>query len=317
MADYNSLQKRRNVIVGMFVLIAVAAFVWMIFKFGELPVTAQKMHSFELTVNFPSAPGVLPKTPIRFCGFQIGKVTSVGAPQLGLDDQDRPHPFVSVVLAIQNDYKNIPSNAQIRVVERSIGSSFIEIVTDPELPVVPLDPEKVKSAYLHRGMVLEGTMGTANEFFPEEIRDKIDLFVENLTSLTSNLDVIFGDKQNQNNIKDALANIAKMADEAAKTFEEASKTFDQATKTFDSAESFTETASLSVKQVAEDLNDTMRQLNNILAKVNSSDGTVGRLLNDGTLYEDLLDSTQELKLALEQIKLLAAESRENGIRIKL
>ena len=320
MADYNTVQRRHNLIVGVFVMIAVVAFGWMVFKFGELPVTAQKLQSFEITVKFPSAPGVLAKTPIKFCGFQVGKVTTISPPYIGLDDEGKPHPYVKIDLAIQKDYTKIPSNAKIRVIERSIGSSYIEILTDPEVPVAPIDPDKPETAYLHnlpQDTVLEGTVGSANEFFPEEIRAKLDVFIDKVTSLTSNLDVIIGDKQNQKNIKEALANISRMADEAAKTFDEAAKTFEQATETFASAESFTDTATESVDQIAENLNVSIRELNNIFAKVNSSDGTVGRLLNDGILYENLLDSIQELESALEQIKLLTAESREEGIKIKL
>ena len=45
-------------------------------------------------------------------------------------------------------------------------------------------------------------------------------------------------------------------------------------------------------------------------------GSAGKLLNDGRLYENLLDSSQELSLALEQLKELAAQAREKGIKIK-
>ncbi|RKY10984.1 MAG: MCE family protein, partial [Planctomycetota bacterium] len=55
----------------------------------------------------------------------------------------------------------------------------------------------------------------------------------------------------------------------------------------------------------------------ILAKIESGDGTMGKMINDGRLYEDLLESSQELRMMLEQIKELAAETREDGVRIKL
>ena len=35
MSDYETTQRKRNIIVGLFVLIAVCALIWLIFKFGE------------------------------------------------------------------------------------------------------------------------------------------------------------------------------------------------------------------------------------------------------------------------------------------
>jgi len=54
-----------------------------------------------------------------------------------------------------------------------------------------------------------------------------------------------------------------------------------------------------------------------LARAREGDGTAARVLNDGRLYENLLDSSRELEMALEQLKILAAEAREKGIRLKL
>ena len=54
----------------------------------------------------------------------------------------------------------------------------------------------------------------------------------------------------------------------------------------------------------------------LLSKINSGDGTAAKLLNDAELYENLLDSSEELKLALEQLKEFATETKDKGLNIK-
>ena len=45
MVDYNARQRRRNMIVGGFVLVAFCCFVWLVFIFGELPVAVSRFRS--------------------------------------------------------------------------------------------------------------------------------------------------------------------------------------------------------------------------------------------------------------------------------
>lgn len=322
MADYNTLQRRRNVIVGAFVIIAACALIWMISIFGNLPVAAQKWRSFEIVVHFPSAPGVQQKTPIQYCGSQIGKVIGISAPQLGKDEEGIAHPFVSVGLAIEDEFTDIPANVDIRVIRRSIGSSYIELFASPDQPV---------TEFLRNGMELFGSVSTANEFIPEDVQDKLELFVDRLTSLTSNLDVILGDEENQENIKQSLSHIAEMTKQAtatlktvqefsengSNTLESVRRLTDTGTETLEAVQRFSDTGAEKLRETAENLSDSLVELHNVLAKVNNGSGTIGKLLNDGLLYENLLDSSQQLQEALEQLKNLAAEMRENGVKIKL
>jgi len=81
-SDYESLQRRRNFVVGIFVVLGLCAFGWLVFKFGDLPSGVTKMRSFQICVQFRAAPGVQKDTPVRFCGYQIGRVTAVDPPRI-------------------------------------------------------------------------------------------------------------------------------------------------------------------------------------------------------------------------------------------
>lgn len=59
----------------------------------------------------------------------------------------------------------------------------------------------------------------------------------------------------------------------------------------------------------ENLNKTLADVQSMLATVNNSDGTIGKLLNDATLYNNLEGASKELELLLLDIKLHPARYR--------
>lgn len=319
MADYNTLQRRRNMIVGGFVLIAFCAFVWLVFIFGELPIAVSKFRSFRVLVNFPNAPGVQMNTPVRYCGYQIGRVVGISPPFLFKEpDTGRRYHQVKVTLAIDRDFKDIPSNVDVLLMKRGLGSSYIEFEFDPDREI---------TGFLGDHAVMQGGLGTTSEFLPKAVQEKIEELVNAVTTLADSANLIIGDSENRQNIKEMLVNVklaTEQATKALKSFEAMSETgrtridqtADKADKTLDSIKALSDTSTVRVDEVAGELSGTIARIRRILAKVDEGDGTAAKLLNDGRLYENLLDSSQELSLALEQLKELAAQAREKGIKIK-
>ena len=319
MADYNTLQRRRNMIVGGFVLIAFCAFVWLVFIFGELPIAVSKFRSFRVLVNFPNAPGVQMNTPVRYCGYQIGRVVGISPPFLFKEpDTGRRYHQVKVTLAIDRDFKDIPSNVDVLLMKRGLGSSYIEFEFDPDREI---------TGFLGDHAVMQGGLGTTSEFLPKAVQEKIEELVNAVTALADSANMIIGDSENRQNIKEMLVNVklaTEQATKALKSFEAMSETgrtridqtADKADKTLDSIKALSDTSTVRVDEVAGELSGTIARIRRILAKVDEGDGTAAKLLNDGRLYENLLDSSQELSLALEQLKELAAQAREKGIKIK-
>ncbi|MCD6393052.1 MAG: MCE family protein [Planctomycetes bacterium] len=319
MADYNTLQRRRNMVVGGFVLIAFCAFVWLVFIFGELPIAVSRLRSFQVLVNFPNAPGVQMNTPVRYCGYQIGRVIGISPPFLFKEpDTERRFHQVKVTLAIDRKFEDIPSNIDVLLMKRGLGSAYIEFEFDPDRKI---------TGFLADEAVMQGAMGTTSEFLPKAVQDKIEQLVDAVTALAGNANMIVGDADNQQNIKDTLANIKLAAEQATKALESfkdmsdtgrarIDQTADKADLTLDSVKALSDMSMVQVDEVAGELSGAIADIRRILAKVDEGDGSAAKLLNDGRLYENLLDSSQELSLALEQLKELAAEARDKGIKIK-
>jgi len=288
-SNYETTQRRRNIIVGVFVLVAMCALVVMIYKFGDLPTTVSKLGSFQVFVQFQTAPGVQKDTPIRFCGYPIGKVTKVMAPEIRRDlNTGMEYHQTLVVLSIDNKYVNIPYKSEVKLMTRGLGSSYIEIKAP--LP----DPNKPVIKFLENASLLQGTTGITSEFFPEESQKKLEELVDNLGALINNANDILGDKENKKNLKTTLANLSNASKQAAQALNEFQEFFAAGTNT------------------SEELSKAVAELRVILEQINNGQGTVARLVNDGQLYENLLENTQQLQVLLEEMSSLVTEYRKKG-----
>jgi ABC-type transporter Mla subunit MlaD len=191
-SDYETIQKRRNIIVGIFVIVAFCALVWLISKFGDLPMTISKINSFDVRVQFPTAPGVQKDTPVRFCGYQIGRVTKVVPPEVMKDlKTGQFYHQTRVVLTIDRKYSDIPAGVEAKLMTRGLGSSYIE------LKLKHFDVNEPTGPVLAEGSLLQGSTGMTSEFFPEESQKKLDDLITGLNAFMSNANKILGDPNNK------------------------------------------------------------------------------------------------------------------------
>ena len=68
---------------------------------------------------------------------------------------------------------------------------------------------------------------------------------------------------------------------------------------------------------SQELSKVISQLRVILGKIDHGQGTAAKILNDGRLYEKMLENTQQLRKMIKEIETFAAESRKKGLKIKL
>ena len=295
MSDYETTQRRRNIIVGIFVIVAVCAFFWLIFKFADLPVFVSEWKSFEVRVQFPTAPGVQKGTAVRFCGYPIGKVKDRERPKVlkDLNTGQFYHQTV-VVLNIERKYDDIPADVDVKLMTRGLGSSYIE------LKLKHFDVMEPTGESLVAGSLLQGSTGMTSEFFPEESQEKLAKLVDGLSTLINNANDILGDPNNKENFKMILANLSEATNHAEQTVKE-----------------FQEFAAAGTT-TSEELTKAVTELRTILDKVNSGQGSLARLVNDGRFYENLLENTQQLQVLLEELTSFMKEVNAKGrLPIKL
>ena len=294
MSNYETTQRRRNITVGIFVIVAVCALFWMIFKFGDLPVFVSEWRSFQVRVQFPTAPGVQENTPVRFCGYQIGRVTDVEPPKIlkDLNTGQLYHQTVAV-LNIEKKYNDIPADVDAKLMTRGLGSSYIE------LKLKHFDLTEPTGPLLAHGSLLQGSTGMTSEFFPAESQEKLEKLVDALSSLIDNTNDVLGDRANKENFKTTLANMSDASKQASQALEE-----------------FREFTVAAV-DMSEELSKAAAELRLLLEKVSTGQGSAARLINDGRFYENLLENTQEMQVLLKELRAFIAESRDKGVPIKL
>jgi len=300
-SDYETIQRRRNITVGIFVIVALVALTGLVYKFGDLPGMYTKYSSFPVSVQFPTASGVQKDTPVRFCGYQIGRVTQVRHPKVMKDlKTGNFYHQTLAVLSINKKYTDIPKDVEVKLMTRGLGSSYIE------LALTRFDVNEPTGPFLAQGSELQGSTGVIYEFFSAESQEKLDELVDGLNSLIENTNRVIGDPNNKENLKETLANLAEASERAKGTIDEFQQFAAAGTKTFNS-----------IVSTSEELTKMTAQLRLILEKVNNGDGSAGRFVNDGRLYENLLESAEQMQLMLQELKSFVARAREKGVPIKL
>jgi len=288
-SDYETAQRRRNIIVGIFVIAGVCAFFWMIFKFADLPGFVSDWKSFEVRVQFATALGVDKGDAVQFCGYPIGKVRDVEPPKVLKDLNTGQFYYQTVVvLNIKREYDYIPANVEVKLIKPGIGRSYIELREDLMKPKKPRDPNPPEKKYLYDGILLQGFTGIT-----------MDELVSSLSTLIDDANDILGDPNNKENFKMILANLSEATNHAEQTVKQFQEFADAGTTT------------------SEELTKAVTELQKILDKVNNGEGSLGRLVNDGQFYENLLENTQQLEALMQEIKDFVAEYRKKGIKIKL
>jgi phospholipid/cholesterol/gamma-HCH transport system substrate-binding protein len=309
-SDYETMQRRRSMVVGLFVIVAVIAFFWMIFKFGDLPILVSEIRSYEIKIQFPSAPGVQKDTPVRFCGYQIGTVTDVKPPNVLQDlNTKKWYHQTMVIVSIDNHFKDIPDIVEAKLMTRGLGSSYID------LRIPPVDV--LKGKVLVEGSLLQGSTGVSSEFFPEETQAKLEELITGISTFIKNSNDVIGDVNNKTNIKIALANLADASKEANDAIHQIKEAADAGRTMLQNADARTAQLTTSLVATSDKLGEAMANLDSVLAKINEGQGTAGKLVNDGRLYEQLLEDSKQLHLIMQDVKTFVTESTEKGLTIRL
>ncbi|MDP6446980.1 MAG: MlaD family protein [Pirellulaceae bacterium] len=127
---------------------------------------------------------------------------------------------------------------------------------------------------------------------------KTEIALDQFTQTMQELHRIVGDDGMQNNLRDALNRFPQLIDKAESTLGTAEKTFSEfqvtaqkMNKNLDNIENFTEHLGANGEQIAHKLNSALSNLDRLLAELaqfseslNSSEGTIGLLIHDDSIY---------------------------------
>jgi phospholipid/cholesterol/gamma-HCH transport system substrate-binding protein len=225
---------------------------------------------------------------------------------------------VLVVLSIENRYANIPINSQIRLVTRGLGSSYIEI--QPPAIVGP-------GPFLSQGVRVQGTVVSGGDLLPESLQQRLDSLAQDISTLVGNLNAVVGDPNTQRELRNTIANMSIASGRLISTVDTINNTLAQVQEAVDQYKALasagregltnldqrTERLAATLIQTTEELGRAAAQVRQILAKVNHEQGTVGRLINDATLYEELLETATQFQAMTEELTKILQRLEQKGL----
>ena len=110
--------------------------------------------------------------------------------------------------------------------------------------------------------------------------------------------------------RDAMVDVRKMVATAKGTLADISGAAKGSAKRFDDLAG-------KLMDDADQLNKVLTSLHRTAVKLEGSEGSAGKLLNDPKLYNGLVDATDQLTKTLEELSTLLADWKANGVKMKL
>ena len=348
-------EKRRNLAVGVTVLVALAMLGGMILRFAGSPEIFQR--GYDLVILTDSTHNIKPGDSIYLSGMQVGRLVSVGF------TENDPRKGVTIVARVDRDTQ-LPANVVVYIFEGSgFQGAYVQLKPEGQYRIDPQTGKTMEFLPTDRTTTLEAKVIPGSLIPPEAIDalKGLSKLAENLNNLISpppvpatqvatgpagtepstaaatspadqgglpgmvaklnrTLDALYavmGSQENQANIKTSLANLSKATASAAEAMEslKAFAASGQAAAT----QAGSDVHALTMKLIddAEKISQLVMTLNQAAEKIAAGQGTFGKLINDPALYNSLLDMTNAIKKMTEDFDALARKWNEKGVEMKL
>lgn len=263
-----------------------------------------------LYAKFPQSNGLVASNVVTINGFQAGNVSKISA------TKDLKEIDVEVKLNQQYD---IPNNSTANISSNPLGASSLEITLgdskqmmrsgDTLLTVMtpgflgqvgsqirPL-AETAKNTLQH----IDTVMQNINQVMDSGSRENVQQIVANLSVVTKNLTQTTELLNKALDLQTgAFAGSIKNINSFTRNLADNNAKFDSVMTNLTVASS--KFAQVDLSTTLNKLNGSMEQLSDILKKANSTDGSLGALLNDRELYNNFNRTAKSLQTLLDDLR---------------
>ena len=286
----------REIKVAVLVILSIVLFYWgfTFLKGRNLFDSSNKLYAV-----YDNVAGLVVAAPVTINGLTIGKVNSI---------EMLPDGKMNVELVITNEQIKIAKSSIAQIMDSGlIGGREIAIINNFT------DKNYTESGdTLQTSAKLGLTAELANQIGP--VKDKVEVLLENANKLIENLNATL-DAATQQKLKTSIASLEVTMSE----FSQASKNIngilvDTKPKLSTTLSNFEKTSAnlnnISTSLDKADLGATVKKLeatltnvNGIMANLEQGKGTMGKLLSDDAMYNNLTKTSKELELLLQDLRL--------------
>lgn len=261
-------------------LVAVVALVVLFFGLNFLKGLSLFNNDTEYRVAFDDVSGLSSSSPIYADGYRVGTVKSV---DFNYEKKDK----ILVTVGL-NPSLRVPKGSSAEIVSDMLGNVQLNLLlaNNPR--------ERVEPGEIITGSINSGLMSKASELVPA-----IEKLMPKLDSILTNLNLILGNPA----INRSLANIEQISGDLTITTAALNKLMGQvnnqlpsvlekANGTMGNAQELSgnlkqQLANIDLQETMTRVNNTLDNVEKLTAKLNSSEGTLGLMMNDPQFYNHL------------------------------
>ncbi len=256
-------------------------------------------HYKTFYAEYENVEGLANSAPVTINGFTVGKIQSITL-------QNATGKLI-VELQIKSDFP-ISKSSVVNIYEPGlIGGKQIQIIPNLEDPIMAESGDMLSS-----GSVPGLTSLVGEKLQP--LQQKMEKMIVSADSLLTHLNMVL-DEQTRQNLRSSMANLNatmiefKGASESVNQILGENKTkissavsnLDHASKNFSKLSD--SLAKTDVGAMVRKIENTLKNVDKLMAEVESGKGTMGKLLKDDKLYNNLDKSSKELELLLQDVRL--------------
>lgn len=285
-------------------ILTITALTILILGFNFLKGKDMFTKSRKIYAVFTDMGGLSKSNEVKVNGYVIGNV-------YGLDKKDKNLNEIIAIINLKEDV-NIPRDSKAIITSPLVGSWYINIEKGKD--TVFLKPGDTLGSRLDVGILddvkaqltptltkvrnsldtLNIVLDNVNKVLSSENRNKISQTLATLNQSASNLNGLLDNQTGA---------LAKTLNNAQEITESLKKNTDDINATIGNAKKASEKlAALDIQSTIDELKGTIGQFRNFISRLENKDGTLGALINDKKLYNNLNNAVLSMEVLLDDLR---------------
>lgn len=261
-------------------------------------------HSKKIYAVFKSVEGLETSNSVKIKGLEVGSVYTISPVDKNVDG-------IVVAISMKKDV-NIPKNSIAIIDAGLIGSADIiikkgdsqDLINDGDTLTTQEKGNLLSEVQSNLSPVvsrLSSTLGSLDSLirvigglFDPTVKNNFAAIIANLARSSASLQVILNEKTGA--LAHSMVHLDSFTNNLANNNQRITGTLDNLEKTTGKL------ANAKIDETLKSAQDAMTSLNNAVNKMNSTSGTLGLLLNDKKLYQNLESTTRSLNTLLDDLR---------------